>query len=269
MITARRSVLVVLAAVVAVLGLTGSASAAVAPTGYDVSYPQCGKPLPSSPAFGVVGVNGGLATTANPCLATQLSWAWKSSGASPAQPKAQLYLNTANPGAVTPKVASWPSTGSTPYGTCTGANTTACSWQYGWLRARDSAASLSRAAQSTGVDSRISAYTWWLDVETVNSWEANTATGHALNRATLEGMTTYLVGQAGRVGLYSTSSQWSVIVGSTPTTSNLAGRDSWLPGATTLNGAIANCVKPPLTPGGRVTLTQYDANKLDSDHSCV
>src|SRR5260221_2701800 len=40
-----------------------------ASTGYDVSYPQCSSILPSSPQFGVVGVNGGKPYSANSCLA--------------------------------------------------------------------------------------------------------------------------------------------------------------------------------------------------------
>jgi hypothetical protein len=265
---ARRTVVVVLAAMAAVLGISSSASAAVTTIGYDVSYPQCGTTLPYAQAFGVVGVNGGVANNDNSCMAAQLTWAWKSSGVARPQPKAQLYVNTANPGAVTPKVASWPSTGTTPYGACSGTNSTACSWEYGWERSRDDVARLTSAARVATVDGRASSYMWWLDVESANTWQANTATGHALNRATLEGMTAYLTGQGGRVGLYSTSQQWAPIVGAVPTTSNLAGRNSWLPGATTLNGAIANCAKPALTPGGHVTLTQYVANNLDRDHSC-
>jgi len=46
-----------------------------AEVGYDVSYPQCDDALPDDPAFAVVGVNGGLATRPNPCLAEQLAWA--------------------------------------------------------------------------------------------------------------------------------------------------------------------------------------------------
>jgi hypothetical protein len=264
--TARRSVVVVLTAVAAIFGVTAAASAAVTTIGYDVSYPQCGKPLPYARAFGVVGVNGGLPTNANPCLSTQLTWAWNSSGAVRSQPKAQLYLNTANPGAVTPKVSSWPSSGSTPYGTCTGTNSTACSWQYGWNRAQYSVGVFSSAAPAAHASP--ASYIWWLDVETINSWEADTATGHALNRATLEGMTAYLASRGAAVGLYSTGYQWSHIVGSTPTTSNLAGRKDWVPGATTLSGATANCTQPALTPNGRVTLTQYVVNGLDRDHSC-
>lgn len=269
---ARRTVVVVLAAMAAVLGISGSASAAVTTIGYDVSYPQCGQALPYAQAFGVVGVNSGLPTTTNPCLSSQLTWAWKSNGAARPQPKAQLYLNTANPGAVTPKVASWPSTGSTPYGACNGSNSTACSWEYGWLRAQSSVSSLATAAHSATVDGRASSYTWWLDVENANTWQSGTGTAlapaQARNRATLEGMTAYLAAQGGRIGLYSTSAQWNPIVGSVPTSSNLAGRNSWLPGATTLSGATANCAKPALTPGGHVTLTQFVVNNLDRDHSC-
>ena len=43
------------------------------PSGNDISYPQCGKTLPSRQAFGIVGVNEGLANTTNPCLATEIT----------------------------------------------------------------------------------------------------------------------------------------------------------------------------------------------------
>ena len=110
--------------------------------GYDVSYPQCGSSLPSGAAFGVVGVNGGLATKPNGCLATELGWAWGSSG-STAQPKAQLYVNTADPGQVRDQVTDWPTSGSTPYGDCTvgvdgyGLDDQACAWEYGSQRAQN------------------------------------------------------------------------------------------------------------------------------------
>ena len=126
-----RSMLVVaLAVAAAVLAVPGTASAAPTTVGYDVSYPQCGKSLPGDRAFAVVGVNGGLSTKANPCLSTQLAWAARSSGAASAQPRAQLYLNTANPGEVRDQVATWPETGSTPYGSCDGGNTAAVSYTH-------------------------------------------------------------------------------------------------------------------------------------------
>src|SRR4051794_31106621 len=56
--------------------------------GYDISYPQCGKKLPTDQYFGIVGVNGGTAATTNACLAEQLLWAGKSKTGS-SQPKLQ------------------------------------------------------------------------------------------------------------------------------------------------------------------------------------
>jgi hypothetical protein len=267
---ALRSVVVVaLAVVAALLAAPGTASAAPTTVGYDVSYPQCDPSLPRDRAFAVVGVNGGLSTRANPCLSDQLSWAWESSGAVPAQPRAQLYLNTANPGQVLGQVTTWPKQGSTPYGGCDGTNTPACSWQYGWERAQNSVVSFfTPAARAARVDRQPDRYTWWLDVETTNTWQAGSPEALARNRATLEGMTAYLLAREAEVGVYSTSRQWAQIVGSVPTDSNLAGRDSWLAGATTQAGAQAACRAAPLAPGGRVLLSQYVRDGLDRNQSC-
>ncbi len=122
-----RGLLVALAVLAGVVAAPGTASAAVTTVGYDVSHPQCGTTLPSGRAFAIVGVNGGLSIKANPCLATQLRWAAGSNGSVTTQPKAQLYLNTANPGELRAQVSTWPLTGSTPYGTCAGQNDAACS----------------------------------------------------------------------------------------------------------------------------------------------
>ena len=65
--------------------------------GNDISYPQCSKVWPSAQAFGIVGINGGLANTTNNCLVNQLSWSLRSTGITN-QVKSQLYVNTANPG---------------------------------------------------------------------------------------------------------------------------------------------------------------------------
>ncbi len=231
-----------------------SAGSTAGQTGNDVSWPQCGKPLPKGQLFGIVGVNGGLANTTNQCFATELSWANGSAGGT-GQDNASVYVNTANPGNL--GVADWPATGtSAKYGTCTGGDDQACAYQYGWTMA-------SLDATSRGVPDP-SSFKWWLDVETGNSWEANTAN----NVADLEGMTDYFQSIGGRVGLYSTASQWKQIAGTVSSGSSLHGLDSWLPGARSLSSAKDNCSLPGLT-GGKTTVTQYVSKNTDYDFSCV
>jgi hypothetical protein len=247
----------------------GTAAAAPTAGGYDISYPQCGSTPPAGQAWGVVGVNGGLATTGNSCLPSQLAWAWQSSGTVPTQPKAQLYLNTANPGEIRNQVTTWPKSGATPYGTCTGGNTTACSWQYGWERAQNSVVSFfTPAARAARVDSQPSRYVWWLDVETVNTWQFGSAQAFENNRATLEGMTEYLLDRDAQVGIYSTHEQWSQIVGAVGKTSVLAGLDNWLAGSVTAREAAEACAEDPLVPGSQVALSQYVRDELDRNKSC-
>jgi hypothetical protein len=265
----RALVITGLALIAGVLAMPAAAQAAIVDGGYDVSYPQCGTTLPSGQAFGVVGVNGGLATTANKCLSTQLSWAWHSSGAVAGQPQAQLYLNTANPGEIRNQVTTWPHSGNTPYGTCTGSNSNACSWQYGWERAQNSVTNIfAPAAASAGVPPTTGSYTWWLDVETTNTWQSGSAQALARNRATLEGMTAYVMLHGGKVGIYSTSTQFHQIAGYPGSGSTLYHVNSWLAGASTVGGAKTNCTKPPLLAGGHVLLAQYVVSGLDHDVSC-
>jgi hypothetical protein len=255
-------------AVAAVVGLAGAPGAAAAPAkgsndtplGNDVSWPQCNKALPSGQAFGIVGVNGGLANNTNPCFADQLAWAQKSSGGT-GQPLVALYVNTANPGHAG---SWWPVSNeyggtivNNPYGTCQGGEDAACAYMYGYAKAYDD-------VHLRGV-SNPSVYLWWLDVETGNSWSAD----RQANRADLEGMTAYFQSIGARVGLYAGSSQWGQIVGQVPPGSNLNSLPSWLAGARTLNGAKNNCASAPLTPGGRVTLTQFVSRGFDYDYSCI
>jgi hypothetical protein len=239
-------------------GLTGASSTA---TGNDVSYPQCGKSLPTGQAFGIVGVNDGLANTTNPCLSTELAWAGKSTG-TPSQPKASLYVNTANPGNL--GVADWPKTNVDPvtgaavvdpYGTCTGLDDQACAWQYGWNMA-------DLDARARGV-SNPGSYKWWLDVETGSSWESNAQN----NDADLGGMVAYLQIIGSPVGIYSTSHQWGQIAGTISSGSSLYALTNWIPGARTLSQAKSNCNLTPLTKGGTVAVTQWTSS-IDGDYSC-
>ena len=262
-----------------ILAITPSVSAAkpvgdmaiTVPIGIDVSYPQCGKQLPTTQAFGVVGINGGLANTTNSCLKTQLVWAGKSVGGT-VQEKLQLYVNTANPGGL--NTASWPKT-STPentYGNCDGSDSFACAWQYGWNRAsEDITIRFVPAATQVGTAALPSAYIWWLDVETINTWKpANSTFNTQSNAAVLEGMTAHFQSVNARVGLYSTAYQWSQIVGTiNSVSSNLNGLINWRPGGANLSTAKQACTATPLTSNGIVVLTQYVSRSLDYDYSCI
>jgi hypothetical protein len=253
--------LIVLAAVLIFVITRGSA-----PTiGYDVSYPQCSGSYPSNPLFGIVGVNGGLANNANPCLSRELQWARDAPGQKrPAQPRLSLYIDTGNPGAH--HVADWPSGGKAPaYGSCNGLLTNACSYLYGAQRAAHSydlvAATDSAAAETAP---------WWLDVELAASWAGT----YQLNIASLRGFIAGLrsAGATGPIGIYSTSGQWKDITGLTARTTPAAfnGRlPDWVAGTrATLAQARLNCISGGFT-GVAPKLAQYRIGPLDADLRCT
>jgi len=247
------------AAVVLVPAVAAQARGTAVPTGNDISYPQCGKTYPSHQAFGVVGVNGGKASNANPCFASEWAWAQTSSGATHQAP-AQLYVNTGNPGDVLAQynVADWPtgSVAADPYGTCAGTWTDdmACSWEYGYERAN---ADMTTAGSWTG--------RYWLDIETSNSWTSD----FAKNQASLEGMVYAFEQSNDTVGVYSSSGSWSALFGPVASSSSLYSLDEWRPGAKTLAKAQANCSLAPFEGNGQVVITQYVSTNLDYDYSCV
>lgn len=242
--------------------------------GNDISYPQCGKTYPTGQGFGIVGVNGGIATTTNPCLTSQLLWANLSIG-TPNQSKIQLYVNTGNPGGL--NTASWPqnntdpvgTVAANPYGTCDGSDSLSCAWQYGWNRAVDDIQNkFTSAAQAAGISADPASYPWWLDVETTNSWKDGSDFAYQSNRAVLEAMTSYFQSRGISVGIYSTNYQWGVIAGSVPSGSNLTGLKNWRPGATDLAVAQSYCSLSPLTSGGSVIMTQFTTD-FDYNYSCL
>ena len=232
------------------------------PEGNDVSYPQCGITMPTGQAFGIVAVNDGVANTTNSCLAAEIAWAQTSTGAA-RQPRVSLYVNTADPGSH--GVTDWPQTNFDPFnghriadpsGSCTGGNNQACAWQSGWDLA-------DLDAQTRGVQSPGS-YLWWLDVETINTWQSSAKE----NRADLEGMVSYFRHIGATAGIYSTAKQWDPIVGTVPTASPLYRLPDWIPGATTLSQAKKNCHAAPLTGGGTISVTQLKRSPTNSDLSC-
>jgi len=261
----RRLIVVLTLTVGMVLALGGTAFAAKptkgvggghsSSTGYDVSYPQCGGTLPSSPAFGIVGVNDGIVYSPNPCLGKE--YAWATSATSTTQPKVSFYANTADPG---PSLSSYWPTGQTSPETCsaTSSDSTACSYDYGWNAAANSFADAASAAGSTAA---AVASPWWLDVETANSWETNTAN----NDADIQGALDYLKTQGvPSAGIYTNGTSFKTVMGSTNT---FAGYPSWVPGARTLRGAEANCTAS--ITGGAVTYAQYPSGGFDADYACA
>ena len=258
-------------------------------TGVDVSYPQCGSTLPTGQAFGIVGVNGGLANDYNPCLASEWKYALASVGTT-RQARAQAYVNTGDPGNT---VADWPSptnlgnygTSATPFGDCTyaagssgpGAMTAACAYIYGYDMVVGGindgsqgtiAGDLSDFSKATG--GALNAQPVWLDVETGNSWQSG-SNGLSMNVADLNGMVAALraPNATAAVGVYSTGYQWNQITGtpSGTTAGNLSGLPDWIPGASTQSAAASTCTQSAFT-GGTVSLTQWTSSGRDYDHSC-
>ncbi len=258
-----------LAVVLVVLAAAAPAGAGVGPTGYDISFPLCGRTLPAGGAFGIVGVNGGLANNANPCLAGELAWAAMTPGLGVAQPPVSVYINTADPGT---SVADWPTpasgseTATTPYGACDGTWSPACGYLYGAVRA---ASSYNLLAAAGGVaPARVP---WWLDVETLSSWAGPaTLPGWAeANIATIQGFVAGLriSGAAGPIGFYSTLAQWLAITGLGPTSGRFpASLPDWVAGSGTLAYAQAHC--QDTFTGAAVRLIQYATNGLDGDYAC-
>ena len=231
---------------------THASTKGAAARGYDISYPQCGRAYPSKPLFGIVGVNGGIVFSANPCLASQVTWAGGT--------KAQLYANTGNPG---PDLSShWPK-GQTSPKVCDAASpdTAACAYDYGWNAANDSYADASAAWTALGLSGSPAASAWWLDVETSNSWRTTTS----FNVAALEGEAAALESHGvTRLGVYSTAYQWGVITGSTTAFSAFP---SWIAGASSEKNAQSRCAGPSFTGGG-VALVQYPYQGFDADVAC-
>ena len=112
-------------------------------SGYDVSYPQCRKKLPTaSVGFAIVGLNNGKPFTVNPCFAKQWKWATTHSGAA-------VYINTADP-----------KKGSAA--------------AYGNKIARDSLRRLHSLRVPAGTPV-------WLDIESANSWTDSSRSLQVIN----------------------------------------------------------------------------------------
>lgn len=202
-------------------------------TGLDVSYPNCKSKIPQS-TFGVVGVTGGLFYSYNNCLVNEAS---NFSNLS-------LYINTgwyAQSSHLNP---------SSPL-QCTDGDSNCLAYNYGYNAALD--------ALSYANSKNLTSSTWWLDVETSNSWSTDTNQ----NRNSLQGSYDALKSTGvSTIGAYSTTAQWQTITG--------GWQNDWPNwGATTVRTArqaSAYCSGHQFT-GGPTYLIQF-SGKLDQDYAC-
>lgn len=210
-------------------------------TGYDVSSPQCTNQYPSLPySFGIVGVTSGRAFTQNPCISSEFAWA--KNGSTPPS----LYINLSY---IIGTTSSYGMSG--PAGNCSKKDKVCQSYNYGYNAAQYSYNyTTSQSATSN---------TWWLDIETSNSWSPNTS----LNDRVIQGAMDFLHNQGATVGIYSTKNQWNTIAGSfTPNLPN------WVSGASSIATAPNYCSSSYSFGGGQVWLVQYPNSGFDGDYAC-
>lgn len=229
------------ASALAMLVLTMGSAAAQGPyaagtTGVDVSWPNCSAAIPAV-TFGIVGVSDGQGYSQNPCLANEAGHFSNLS----------LYVNTG-----------WYSSSShinpTSPHQCASGDEDCLAYNYGYN------AGLYAMNYASGIG--VHSSTWWLDVETGNTW----STDPVQNQNSLQGERDALSAKgAATIGVYSTTSQWNSI-----TAGWLNNWPSW--GATTWTTAAqaqTYCTGHQFT-GGPSYLMQFRAHssKLDQDVAC-
>ncbi|NMI00098.1 hypothetical protein [Pseudonocardia acidicola] len=268
----RPAVVALLTALLTAATTSAAWAASPAPAkalGYDVSYPQCGKPLPTGGSFGIVGVTGGLAFSKNPCLATQYRWATRMPNS------AAVYVNTGNPAPASNHY--WPASGSHDPALCKDNRSTTdpgCAYDYGWHAAADAVATATSVAPAT------LRLTWWLDVETAPNWHGDGPS----NAADLQGALDYLRGHGvPTVGLYSTGYRWQAITGGYTASSAGRYKAAWAPEfapqqpmesvplwiATGGDAAAASAACPTTFTGAPAWLAQYrDGGGRDANLVC-
>lgn len=240
--------------------------------GYDISYPQCTSSYPTG-AFGIVGVNQGYPFTYyNPCFVSE----WTAAQAT-AMGYASVYINTGYDPSYT-KVDANHSTQDcvNRAGSVSGSSSQQRAWAVGCSEAERSVAYASCGSNVPGsCSSVISPAGWWLDVETANSWCGRPGThckDLTLNRYTLQGIVDTLQTGAQNpngapVGVYSTPSAWTTVVGSNIVDDIAA--DWRATGVATTAEASPYCSSTGFTGNGApVWLVQYLPGSTDADYAC-
>jgi hypothetical protein len=206
------------------------------PAGYDISWPQCGAAYPPPGRVAVVGINQGQAFSTNPCLAGEAAWAGRS---------LSLYVNLNSPHG--PTTFGW---GDGPAGKCRNGDLYCASYNYGYNTARDAV----RTAEAAGAR----ADRYWLDVETLNDWTANTAANAKVVAGAIAGLRSL-----NRIpGVYATPFQWATIAGSYRPRVPV-----WYPTGLSTPRPRSWC-SPSSFTGAPVQLVQTVAGPFDGDAAC-
>lgn len=203
--------------------------------GIDVSWPNCHATPPTRTAFGIVGVTAGKNFTVNPCLPQEARWFSQLS----------LYTNTAYPGIhYGRRYSTYPRR-------CPVNDTRCLAYNYGY--------NAGRFAADTSLKQGVLAPTWWLDVETINSWTMDAKQ----NRQSLAGMLDALTAAGARnFGFYSQPAMWQAI-----TNNWRVNLPNWVAsGQKNQNAAVSFCKDNDFTGGG-TELVQY-LGRLDQDVAC-
>jgi hypothetical protein len=207
-------------------------------TGFDVSWPNCSATPPRNPSFGIVGVSDGTGYSQNPCLAQEAAWF----------PSMNLDVNTGwndqsvylNP--TSPRV-------------CAAGDNNCLAYNYGY--------NAGLYALNYANSQNVHASTWWLDVETGNTWNSDVVQ----NQNSLQGEYDALKANGNGVttiGVYSTTAQWQSITGSWMNNWPSWGATTW----TTATQALTYCTGHQFT-GGPSYFMQYKPKKsLDQDVAC-
>ena len=218
--------------------------------GYDVSYPNCSQsinPLASNGStysLAIVGVTGGRAFTSNGCLSQEFTTAEKATSTP------SLYMNLNAP------VGSTASEANKGPKSCKRNDKVCMSYNYGYQAAL--------SAQSYATNQGATSSSWWLDIETGNSWSTNQSANFAVIQGAVAALTNNGTNTV-NVGVYSTPSMWNKITGSSGAASPLP---VWTaPGAKSLSDA-ANYCSASFT-SGPVWLVQYSGGSYDEDYACL
>jgi hypothetical protein len=159
-------------------------------------------------------------------------------------------MNTSNSGPIN---ANWGLPGPQPCLDPESSDDLGCAYNFGW----NGAAYALAVAQ--GISPAVTSLTWWLDVETENTWAGT----HAANSAAIQGYFDYLKASGvAVVGVYSTRLQWNLITGGY----SLGSAPNWVAGASSADDAVGFCSAGFST--GPVWLVQFQFSGLHGNYAC-